>query len=471
MKRTAIKLFTLIVLLLMLVPVAVPVFAADAQVVFEGGAEKFVFLPGSEYSDTDLFDNFKNIMPGDSRTQTVVVTNKYRGFDRINVYLRAFPHSESNPLSDVVASTENIASMQDFLSRLSMVIRANGRVIYSASPDDLNGLLSNVLLGTIAFGEIVKFDVELTAPIDLDNKYAGRMGELDWIFTAEQVVDPVPPSARVTVTAAKTLNGITPKTNEYSFQLKDSNGNVLQTAKNRGADVIFNSLVYDKAGRYTYHLSEVGGTRTDITYDKTVYTVIVDVIEVAGGLKASLSYQKNGMAYSGTPIFKNTTVPVITPDTDEIEVILWASKTVNRHVATGSDFTFLLHDKDGNLLQTKANSDGYIFFSPIKYDKPGTYVYRITEQKGSEPGMRYDSNAYTATVSIVEKDGKLESSVTYKMNGVILNSAPLFENFTHSDPELPPPTGDNSAIILAAVGVCLVLIIFLIIKRRKENNE
>ena len=166
----------LMVLSFVLSFMAVGVSAANSNVIFENEAEKFIFLPGSEFSDTDLFDNFKGMLPGDSRTQTVVVTNNYRGFDRIKVYLRALPHGESNPLSDEVAKVETVASMEDFLSQLSMVVRADGNVIFSASPNELNGLKNNIFLGEIDYGEIVKLDVELSMPIDLGNEYANRIG-------------------------------------------------------------------------------------------------------------------------------------------------------------------------------------------------------------------------------------------------------------------------------------------------------
>ena len=58
MKKIAIVLLALLLVMSNLAALA-------ANVNYEGGAEKFVFLPGSELSDTDLFENFKGVLPGD----------------------------------------------------------------------------------------------------------------------------------------------------------------------------------------------------------------------------------------------------------------------------------------------------------------------------------------------------------------------------------------------------------------------
>ena len=109
MKRT-IKIFSFLLVMMMLFTNVA--FAADASVTYEGGAENYVFLPGSEYTDTDLFDNFKGVMPGDEIDQKITVKNEQGKCDRVKIYMRAVPHDDqANPLSEGVAANETVATL------------------------------------------------------------------------------------------------------------------------------------------------------------------------------------------------------------------------------------------------------------------------------------------------------------------------------------------------------------------------
>lgn len=189
MKRKMKISFSLLTAVILVLSLGAAALAEGASVSYEGGAEQFVFLPGSDYTDTDLFDGFKGVMPGDTVTQKITVTNRLSGSDTVKLYLRAQAHGAlaGNPLSESVAAQESVVSMTDFLSQLSMTVKQGDRVIYQASPDELDGLAQNVLLGSFASGESVELTVELKVPAELDNKYAERVGEVDWVFVAEQI--------------------------------------------------------------------------------------------------------------------------------------------------------------------------------------------------------------------------------------------------------------------------------------------
>ena len=188
MKKTCKTIASLVMMLVLLLGIGAPAYA-DGTVSYKGGAEKFVFLPGSGYTDTDLFDGFKGVMPGDTLTQTIEVRNRFLGTGSVKIYLRAVAHDEqANPLSPNVAATgETVASMSDFLSKLYMEVWQGGTRIYTGTPDQLDGLKNNVLLASVPRGKSVTLTVVLGVPSDLGNEYANRVGEVDWVFTAEEL--------------------------------------------------------------------------------------------------------------------------------------------------------------------------------------------------------------------------------------------------------------------------------------------
>ena len=188
MKRTCKTIASLVMMLVLLLGLGATAYA-DGTVNYQGGAEKFVFLPGSSYTDTDLFDGFKGVMPGDTLTQTVEVRNRFLGTGSVRIYLRAVAHDEqTNPLSSAVAASgETVATMSDFLSQLSMQVWQGDKCIYTGSPDELDGLKNNVLLGTIPRFKSTTLTVKLQVPAELGNEYANRVGEVDWVFTAEEL--------------------------------------------------------------------------------------------------------------------------------------------------------------------------------------------------------------------------------------------------------------------------------------------
>ena len=188
MKKTCKTIASLVMMLVLLLGIGATAYA-DGTVSYQGGAEKFVFLPGSSYTDTDLFDGFKGVMPGDTLTQTVEVRNRFLGTGSVRIYLRAVAHDEQeNPLSSAVAASgETVATMSDFLSQLYMEVWQGDQCIYTGSPDELDGLKNNVLLGTIPRFKSTTLTVKLQVPAELGNEYANRVGEVDWVFTAEEL--------------------------------------------------------------------------------------------------------------------------------------------------------------------------------------------------------------------------------------------------------------------------------------------
>lgn len=186
MKKSCKVVFSLVLMLLIVMSLSSTAYAAAPSITFKGFTSGFDFQPGSEYTETDLFNSFKNVMPGDTVTETITFTNSASDCDFVNLYMRAEAHDETaNPLSPKVAEKETVAAMTEFLSKLSMKVWNGTELIYDAAPNELGGLGSNKFLGTFRSGETATLKVELSVPIDLDNKFADRIGEVDWIFHVE----------------------------------------------------------------------------------------------------------------------------------------------------------------------------------------------------------------------------------------------------------------------------------------------
>ena len=123
--------------------------------------------------------------------------------------------------------------------------------------------------------------------------------------------------ASVKITAIKTLVGRDLRDGEFAFTLTGEGdaADISRTAKNdAGGNVSFDELTFGAPGVYTFRISEVKGTEEGMTYDESVYTITVTVVDNGEGqLEASLSYTKNGEAVEAIE-FCNTFTEQKTPE-------------------------------------------------------------------------------------------------------------------------------------------------------------
>ena len=225
-----------------------------------------------------------------------------------------------------------------------------------------------------------------------------------------------------TLQVNKKLVGRKLKAQEFEFDLVDNTevsptvGKILQTVKNNAnGEVNFKSLEYTKAGTYEYFIRENKGSALGVTYDQKFITVTVEVKEKSGKLEVSkVTYMTDGEEIKN-PTFKNRYTPVKTSAKLEVKKVL-----TGRPLQEG-EFEFELKDLQRNkkILETVKNAtDGKVQFKELKYTKAGTYHYTISEKAGDVPGVEYEPNLITATVTVEDKGGKLEvTKVTYSKAG------------------------------------------------------
>lgn len=145
---------------------------------------------------------------------------------------------------------------------------------------------------------------------------------------------------QVSIGAIKVLEGRELKKDEFSFKLV---GEGIESAVTNDADgkINFDKFEYSEPGAYVYTISEVKGDEAGITYDKSVFTATVNVVDDGeGNLKANVAFAKGDKSVEGI-VFNNTykkpETPVPTPDPGTPKTVTNIVKTVKGFLPTTGD--------------------------------------------------------------------------------------------------------------------------------------
>lgn len=250
-------------------------------------------------------------------------------------------------------------------------------------------------------------------------------GQLEATVTSEKPVfvnDYVAKPGKKAIEAKKVLNGKALEADKYEFELKDSEGNLVDTAKNKAdGSITFKEIEYKGPGLHTYLVSEKAGKEENVTYDTNTHEVTVEVADNGQGqLVATITSEQ--------PVFTNTyTKPAPAADTITIE----ATKTLVGKELEAGKYEFELKEGD-KVIGTATNAaDGKVVFPSITYTEAGTHTYTVAEKAGNEENVTYDTTVHTVTVEVADNgQGKLVPTIT--------GNKPAFVN-KYTAPT-PPPT-------------------------------
>ncbi|MTS08862.1 LPXTG cell wall anchor domain-containing protein [Streptococcus parasanguinis] len=231
---------------------------------------------------------------------------------------------------------------------------------------------------------------------------------------------------------------------QFEFVLKEGN-NTLETAKNKAnGTVTFKDLSYSEEGTHTYTITENKGTDASINYSTQSITATVDVKKANDKLVATVTYS-GGDAEKGDTFTNTKTPPTPVPPTVKPTTAQFKAKKVlaingsSDRTLKANEFTFLLKDQNGTLVDTKTNGEnGDILFNPVTFNEAGTFTYTIVEQKPATPesAITYDESVHTVTVTVTKDEtGQLNADVQYDGK----KDTPTFTN-TYTPPTPPTPS-------------------------------
>ena len=265
--------------------------------------------------------------------------------------------------------------------------------------------------------------------------YSGGDGEQKNTITNTQN-KPKVSNAKVTLNLKKVFEGGELKGDDFEFVAKDSNDKVVGTAKNKkDGSITFDTITVDKAGTFTYTITETKGSDKTITYSEQTITATVVVVEKDNALVVEQISYSDGQTVTDTFTNKKEA-----PKTESVTATLQVKKLLKEGETTlpltDDQFEFVLKEGNTTLETAKNKADGTVTFKELSYTAEGTHTYTITENKGKDASINYSTQTITATVDVKKANDKLVATVTY--SGGDTEQGDTFTN-TKTPPTPPTP--------------------------------
>ena len=253
----------------------------------------------------------------------------------------------------------------------------------------------------------------VSATIQVNTAVSGDSPEKPETFTVEMTADqagaPMPEG---------TQDGV------YTMQLRGAASGKLR-------------LDFDRLGVYRYTVRQLPVDGGDCTLDPGVYHITAYVtLDDQGALQLSVVLTRDGVTDKQEKIEFSNRYP------SAAQVTPCATTTLDKKAPENGQFTYVLKDQKGNVLQTVKNTGKDVQFQPIPFDKAGTYTYTMAQVVGEDPDISYDRNQYTVVVKVTkDENGDYQAQVTYKLGDKVLEGEPAFVNKTKAP---TPQTGDKT---------------------------
>ncbi len=222
---------------------------------------------------------------------------------------------------------------------------------------------------------------------------------------------------------------------EFEFIIEGSQGAPMpaQTTVSNdvNGNVSFGRVTFDKAGTFTYKISEKKGEANGFTYDLNVYTITVVVTEDIDNAKFKIAATNDSLEQDGSIIFRNHYSP------KAVKVTLGANgelvKNLEGRDIKNEEFVFALLDSEGKEIATDKNDENGKFEFVVEYTAVGTYEYKIIEKNNGIGGVTYDTNSYDVKIVVTDDNGTLKANVVYSLNGQPTEKVEFKNNYSATE--------------------------------------
>ncbi len=227
----------------------------------------------------------------------------------------------------------------------------------------------------------------------------------------------------LTIEATKTITGKNIEEETFTFELKDEEGNVLQTKNNVGTDITFDAIEYtleDVGETFIYTVSEVDEGKEGYVYDDTVYTVTVTVTDGGHGELIVTAVGADAIAFANSYGATQGTLTF-----DGVKTI-----TGDRTELTEDDvFTFEVRDENDAVVDTAVNDENGVIAFEIPLTAVGDFKFYISEVDGDDDTITYDDSIFVIDVEVTDNgNGKL-------IGEIVSQTEIVFEN-VYTKPEV-----------------------------------
>ncbi|MBQ8622816.1 MAG: hypothetical protein IJ424_00325, partial [Oscillospiraceae bacterium] len=254
-------------------------------------------------------------------------------------------------------------------------------------------------------------------------------------------------NAYLTLKATKAYNKGTLKGDDFSFELKDESGNVLQTVTNDvQGNITFETITYTAQGTYLYTINEVIGSDSDIKYDKSVYTVTVNVTAQADGkLVADIAITVNETETEEI-IFINTYDKPAPQTPIDGHIKINVKKQIVDETGDGyklDGFVFILENlTTGQIYNATSDVNGDAVFDVgfTVAEVGNIYEYELTEADTRIEGMEYDTSAHRFNIKVtyIPPIAKVDAYI-YRDGKTLTGVIATFVNTYKGIPKIDPP--------------------------------